>query len=58
MLEKGFSWNGRTFTSLSDIARKITGTNWNGPAFSGLRSKKVLQEVRNMDASDEPGAVS
>lgn len=58
VLEKGFSWNGRTFTSLSDIARKITGTNWNGPAFSGLRSKKVLQEVRNMDASDEPGAVS
>jgi hypothetical protein len=33
----GFIWNGRTHSSLSGIARAITGTKWNGPRFFGLR---------------------
>jgi hypothetical protein len=33
----GFLWEGRTYESLSVIARKITGTSWNGPRFFGLR---------------------
>jgi Protein of unknown function (DUF2924) len=33
----GFCWQGQTFASLSTIARKITGTSWNGPRFFGLR---------------------
>jgi hypothetical protein len=45
VLEQGFSWNGRAFTSLSEIARKITDTNWNGPAFFGLRPKRTLSRV-------------
>lgn len=28
---------GRTYRSLSEVARKITGTRWNGPRFFGLR---------------------
>jgi len=36
----GFCWQGRMFDSLSTIAKKITGTSWNGPRFFGLRSKK------------------
>jgi hypothetical protein len=32
-----FLWNGRTYHSLSAIARAITGTNWNGPRFFGMR---------------------
>ena len=36
MLEKGFAWRGETYSSLSAIARAITGTNWNGWAFFGL----------------------
>lgn len=32
-----FLWNGESYTSLSAIARKITGTRRNGPAFFGLR---------------------
>ncbi|MGO9432612.1 DUF2924 domain-containing protein, partial [Rhodoblastus sp.] len=36
----GFCWQGRKFDSLSTIAKKITGTSWNGPRFFGLRSKK------------------
>ena len=38
VLEKGFAWEGRTFSSLSEIALAITGTKWNGPRFFGLRS--------------------
>ena len=38
-LETGFSWNGRTFTSLSAAARAITGVRWNGRRFFGLQEK-------------------
>ncbi len=33
----GFSWQDSTYSSLSAIARAITGTPWNGPRFFGLR---------------------
>jgi hypothetical protein len=36
----GFCWQGQVFASLSTIARKITGTSWNGPRFFGLRGGK------------------
>ncbi|MBB4053599.1 hypothetical protein GGR20_003261 [Devosia subaequoris] len=35
----GFLWQGAEYQSLSDIARRITGTRWNGPRFFGLREK-------------------
>ena len=34
--EDGFQWAGRTWRSLSVIAREITGTRWSGPRFFGL----------------------
>jgi hypothetical protein len=34
----GFAYDGERFDSLSEIASEITGTNWNGPRFFGLRS--------------------
>ena len=37
VLEGGFAYEGRTYKSLSEIASEITGTNWNGPRFFGLR---------------------
>jgi Protein of unknown function (DUF2924) len=40
VLADGFAWNGETYDSLSKIAFAITGTNWNGPRFFGLREKK------------------
>jgi hypothetical protein len=40
-LEQGFAWNGRTFGSLSQIAKAMTGTSWNGHRFFGLRQGKV-----------------
>jgi hypothetical protein len=33
------AWDGRTWTSLSEVARAITGTRWSGPAFFGLKKK-------------------
>jgi hypothetical protein len=33
----GFVWHDTTYSSLSTIARAITGTAWNGPRFFGLR---------------------
>jgi hypothetical protein len=38
--EAGFAYRGDTYRSLSQIARLITGTRWNGPAFFGLRQGK------------------
>lgn len=32
-------WNGKTWKSLSEVARAITGTRWSGPAFFGLKRK-------------------
>jgi hypothetical protein len=40
VLEEGIAWNGATYRSLSEVARAITGTNWNGPRFFGLRTRK------------------
>src|SRR5271156_1237632 len=37
VMSDGFCWQGRVYTSLSTIARKITGASWNGPRFFGLR---------------------
>ena len=38
----GFHWQGKIHASLSTIARRITGTAWNGPRFFGLRGKAEL----------------
>jgi hypothetical protein len=38
----GFSFDGKTYASLSEIASKITGTRWNGPRFFGLRSAPAV----------------
>lgn len=41
VLEDGFRYRGRTYRSLSAIAREITGTAWNGFLFFGLKAGKV-----------------
>jgi len=37
----GYEYGGRRYRSLSAIARAITGTQWNGPAFFGLRAQQA-----------------
>jgi hypothetical protein len=38
-LEKGYEWNGLTYSSLTAVARAITGQHWNGPLFFNLRRR-------------------
>lgn len=45
--DRGFRYSGETFASLSEIARKITGTRWNGPRFFGLRIAKCSAEEQD-----------
>ena len=43
-----FEYRGMPYRSLSAVARAITGTRWNGPAFFGLRGKNVnVKEAAN-----------
>ena len=45
VLEDGFAYAGKTYESLSVIARLITGARWNGPRFFGLRSNRPESET-------------
>src|SRR6266481_1851095 len=49
VMADGFAWNGQTYDSLSKVAFAITGTNWNGPRFFGLREKtdRLILEARS-----------
>ncbi|MCH4152694.1 MAG: DUF2924 domain-containing protein [Sphingobium sp.] len=38
VVEEGYIHDGKVWKSLSQIARHITGSNWSGPRFFGLRS--------------------
>ena len=39
--KEGFEWQGRPYTSISSIARAITGTRWNGWTFFGLKNHRT-----------------
>ena len=41
VLDEGYAWSGKTFASLSAVAKAITGTNWNGQRFFGLDKSRV-----------------
>ena len=41
--KEGFSWNGTTYRSLSEVAFAITGTKWSGPRFFGLKQGRQGQ---------------
>ena len=49
---EGFLWNGSVHASLSEIARRITGTRWNGPRFFGLRPSPA-REGKAAGSSEE-----
>jgi hypothetical protein len=40
VLDEGFAWSGATYSSLSRVAKAISGTNWNGHRFFGLRKAR------------------
>ncbi len=39
VLDQGFTWNGTTYRSLTEVAVAMTGTRWSGPRFFGLRDR-------------------
>jgi len=39
VLENGVLFRGNRYRSLSEVARKITGSRWSGPLFFGLRTR-------------------
>ena len=39
VLADGFQWDGKAYKSLSAIAKAITGTQWNGYTFFGLKRR-------------------
>jgi Fe-S oxidoreductase len=39
LLNEGFKYGGKVYSSLSAIATEITGTRWNGYTFFGLKKK-------------------
>ena len=50
----GFVWQESTYSSLSAIARAITGTAWNGPRFFGLRVSGNLEARATPAAKPSP----
>jgi hypothetical protein len=46
VLESGFSYGGKHYRSLSEVARLITGSRWSGPLFFGLK-RRAPQEAAN-----------
>jgi hypothetical protein len=51
-MQSGYVMDGKTYRSLTAIARRITGTNWSGPRFFGLvnRCGKHQEEDRGETA--------
>jgi DUF2924 family protein len=54
VVANGFIWREASYASFSTIARAITGTNWNGPRFFGLRIDK--ETIRSPGNADSPPA--
>jgi hypothetical protein len=52
-LEQGFAWEGKTYHSLSQVARAITGGHWNGPRFFGLTGSKAMARAAETIAPAE-----
>lgn len=44
--DQGFEYNEQKYSSLSEIARLITGTRWSGPLFFGIKRNQNLRGRR------------
>ena len=43
VLDSSFEYRGRRYSSLSEIAKEITGAHWSGPRFFGLKSPRLRE---------------
>ena len=46
VLEDAYEYDGRRFSSLTQVASGITGTHWSGPSFFGLKKRKPVGRAR------------
>lgn len=47
VVDDGYVYRDRSYRSLSQIARAITGTRWSGPAFFGLTKTTTVMDARD-----------
>jgi hypothetical protein len=45
VLDDGYDYDGRRFSSLTQVATAITGTHRSGPNFFGLKKRKAVRRV-------------
>jgi hypothetical protein len=45
VLDEGYEYDDRRFSSLTQVATAITGTHWSGPDFFGLKKRKSITRV-------------
>jgi len=44
VLEDGFLFDDRRYTSLTEVAQAITGAHWSGPRFFGLAKPRSVRD--------------
>ena len=54
VLDDGYAWNGGVYRSLSQLAKAITGTSWNGHRFFGLKAVRNGASSRRRSAAPRP----
>ena len=54
ILDDGCAWNGCVYRSLSQVAKAITGTNWNGHRFFGLKAVGAGASNRKRKVTPRP----
>ena len=53
-MPEGYVWQGNAYSSLSAVARAITGTAWSGPRFFALKSSAGQNATRDRGAARHP----
>ena len=57
ILDDGCAWNGCVYRSLSQVAKAITGTNWNGNRFFGLKAVRTGASNRKRNVTPRPDSL-
>ncbi|HTR15161.1 MAG TPA: DUF2924 domain-containing protein [Roseiarcus sp.] len=52
--DNGYAWNGGVYLSLSQVAKAISGMNWNGHRFFGLKRTTCGAASRQRNAATSP----
>lgn len=47
--DDGFEYAGASYSSLTKVAKKITGAHWSGPRFFGLLAAGTARQVKGQD---------